>query len=164
MSATLVELLGVSVPKTWDGQSFAESLNEGSDEGRDYLVLSQGAWTCQRAVRWDNYILIQTMHDGYHLYDDLMLFDLVNDPHETDNLVAQRENVVKEGLSKLNDWYQQMMVDPARGKDPLLNVIEEGGPYHVRGQLKEYLSRLRETGRSDRADDLQLKYSRELQV
>jgi arylsulfatase A-like enzyme len=164
VSATLVELLGVSVPKTWDGQSFAESLNEGSDEGRDYLVLSQGAWTCQRAVRWDNYILIQTMHDGYHLYDDLMLFDLVNDPHETDNLVAQRENVVKEGLSKLNDWYQQMMVDPARGKDPLLNVIEEGGPYHVRGQLKEYLSRLRETGRSDRADDLQLKYSSELQV
>ena len=163
VSATLVELLGVSVPKTWDGQSFAESLNDGKDQGRDYLVLSQGAWTCQRAVRWDNHILIQTMHDGYHLYDDLMLFDLVNDPHEIDNLVAQRGNVVKEGLSKLNDWYQQMMVDPARGKDPLLNVIEEGGPYHVREQLKDYLLRLRETGRSESADELEAKYPDELQ-
>ena len=164
VSATIVELLGVRVPKEWDGESFAESLNDGKDQGRDYLVLSQGAWTCQRAVRWDDYILIQTLHDGYHLYDDIMLFDLVTDPHEINNLAGQKENVVEEGLSKLNDWYQKMMADPARGKDPLLNVIEEGGPYHVRGQLKEYLSRLRETGRSEPADQLAAKYSSELQV
>ena len=164
VSATIVELLGVRVPKEWDGESFAESLNDGKDQGRDYLVLSQGAWTCQRAVRWDDYILIQTLHDGYHLYDDIMLFDLVKDPHEINNLAGQKENVVEEGLSKLNDWYQKMMADPARGKDPLLNVIEEGGPYHVRGQLKEYLSRLRETDRSEPADQLAAKYSSELQV
>ena len=51
------------------------------------------------------------------------------------------------------------MVDAARGRDPLLNVIEEGGPYHVRhGQLDDYLVRLRETGRSKMADQLKEKY------
>ena len=158
VSATLIELLGGRVPQSWDGCSFAESLNQGKDQGREHLILSQGAWTCQRAVRWDDYILIQTLHDGYHLYDDIMLFDLSNDPHELNNLAGDYPSLVSIGESKLGRWYEEMMVDAARGRDPLLNVIEEGGPYHVRGQLDDYLVRLRETGRSKMADQLKEKY------
>ena len=160
MSATLIELLGARVPQSWDGCSFAESLNQGKDQGREHLILSQGAWTCQRAVRWDDYILIQTLHDGYHLYDDIMLFDLSNDPHELNNLAGDYPSLVSIGESKLGRWYEEMMVDAARGRDPLLNVIEEGGPYHVRGQLDDYLVRLRETGRSEMADQLEEKYGK----
>ena len=119
---------------------------------------SQGAWTCQRGVRWDDYILIQTLHDGYHLYDDLMLFDLSNDPHELKNLASDCASLVAIGESKLNRWHEEMMVDAARGRDPLQNVIEEGGPYHVRGQLENYLTRLRDTGRSELADRLKAKH------
>ncbi len=162
VSATILQLLGVRVPDSWDGQGFAESLNAGKDEGRDHLVVSQGAWTCQRGVRWENYMLIQTMHDGYHLYDDIMLFDLQTDPHELSNLADTLPDLRDQGLAKLATWHGAMMTDAARGRDPLANVIAEGGPYHVRGQLPEYLVRLRSTGREAYADALEEKYEAQL--
>lgn len=162
VAATLLELLGVKVPDTWDGQSFAESLNRGEDSGRPYLVLSQGAWTCQRGVRWDNYLLLHTLHDGYHCWDDVMVFDLAKDPHETTNIATQAVEVRDAGLAKLAEWHGEMMKAPARGRDPLQNVVNEGGPYHVRGQLPTYLARLRETGRSAYADALETKFGTEI--
>ena len=55
--------------------------------GRDHLVLSQGAWTCQRGVRFGRHLYLRTFHDGFHAaWPDEMLFDLVADPHEEDDL------------------------------------------------------------------------------
>tara|TARA_B100001964_G_scaffold136335_2_gene150451 strand:- start:7410 stop:8882 length:1473 start_codon:yes stop_codon:yes gene_type:complete len=158
LSATVLDLLDVKVPSSWDGISIKSDLQKGNDLGRDCLVVSQGAWTCQRSVRWQDYICIQSLHDGYHLFDDVMLFDLANDPHETDN-IAQSNTVARdEGLSLLGDWLGRMMQDAARGCDPLQNVINEGGPYHVKNQLKNYLSRLRDTDRHAFADALEQKF------
>jgi choline-sulfatase len=162
VSATLVELLGEKVPRGWDGVSFAESLRSGADAGRDHLIVSQGAWTCQRGVRFDNWILISTMHDGYHLFDDLMLFDLEVDPHEQVNRVDDRPEIVARGLTLLTHWYGEMAPHAARGRDPLANVVAEGGPYHVRGELPAYLERLKATGRADKAALLAEKYKHEL--
>ncbi|MFT4798019.1 MAG: arylsulfatase A-like enzyme [Candidatus Azotimanducaceae bacterium] len=167
VSATMLELLGQKVPGSWDGVSFADALRAGDKSkksGRSHLVVSQGAWTCQRGVRFDDYLLLQTLHDGYHLYDDMMLFDIRNDPHETRNLLSAQPEVVARGEQLLNTWYAEMMVDAARGRDPLLNVIAEGGPYHVRGQLKDYLRRLRSTDRHGFADALETKYASELSL
>jgi len=158
VSATLLELLGQKVPSQWDGVSFADDLMQGNDTGRSHLVVSQGAWTCQRAVRWEDYICIQTLHDGYHLYDDVMLFDLVSDEHETNNLATTHTDVRDRGLHLLATWHGEMMQDAARGRDPLTNVIREGGPYHIRGQLKDYLVRLRDTDRAAFADALEQKH------
>ena len=54
--ATVLELLGRKVPDTWDGESFARALKDGSDQGRDFLVVSQAAWACQRGVRFGDYL------------------------------------------------------------------------------------------------------------
>jgi arylsulfatase A-like enzyme len=162
VTATVLGLLGQKTPRSWDGVSFAESLKSGEDAGRDHLVVSQGAWTCQRGVRFDGWILIVTMHDGYHLFDDLMLFDLANDPHEQANLAAARPEIVGRGLALLNAWSVQMAPHAARGRDPLINVIAEGGPYHVRGELPAYLDRLRATGRLEKAAVLERKYAETL--
>lgn len=161
-TATLLELLGQKIPSKWDGESFATSLAAGEDKGRDHLVVSQGAWTCQRGVRWDQWICIQTLHDGYHLYDDVMLFDLAADPHETENLAATQTGMRDQGLALLGAWHGQMMADAARGRDPLAHVIEEGGPFHVKGELPAYLARLRATDRDAYADALEEKYANEL--
>jgi choline-sulfatase len=158
VAATLLELLGQSVPDSWDGQSFAASLNAGADSGRDHLVMSQGAWTCQRGVRFDDWLLISTLHDGYHLFDDVMLFDLKKDPFEQENVAAARADVAGQGLMLLGRWYSRMIPHAARGRDPLANVVLEGGPYHIRGQLPAYLERLRGTGRADQAALLAAKY------
>ena len=158
LSATMLDLLGQKVPRSWDGKSLKSDLTEGKDGGRSELIVSQGAWKCQRGVRFDQYIAIQTLHDGYHLYDDWMLFDLDADPNETNNLAQSEPAVLSRGQSLLNNWYADMMIQAARGRDPLLNVIAEGGPFHVRGQLNNYLRRLRDTGRQDFDDTLEAKY------
>lgn len=158
VTASLLELLGQKVPRGWDGVSFADGLKAGADVGRDHLVVSQGAWTCQRGVRFDDYMLIHTLHDGYHLYDEVMLFDLAADPHEQVNIAAARSDVADRGLRLLAAWRAEMAPEMARGRDPLENVVAEGGPYHVRGQLRGYLRRLRATDRANEAARLAAKH------
>jgi len=155
------------VPDAWDGQSFAGSLTDGRAVGHEYLVVSQGAWACQRAVRWDEYVLIRTYHDGLKQFAPVELYDVETDPHETTDLARDRPEVVREGLSLLDDWsssrLRETATDTAGGssagpqalEDPLWRVIAEGGPYHAKGHAESYAKRLRETGRATHADDVE---------
>jgi arylsulfatase A-like enzyme len=153
--ATLLALAGGTPSKIWDAQAFDFNV----DAGRDHLVVSQGAWTCQRSVRWDRWLLMRTYHDGYHLFPELMLFDLEADPHEQHDLTATQGEAVATGIDLLDAWHRDMLPDAARGRDPLMNVINEGGPFHVRGQLQSYLARLRATDREACARDLEDRYA-----
>ncbi|MBP9052151.1 MAG: sulfatase [Ilumatobacteraceae bacterium] len=155
IAATILELLGQRAPSRWDGQGFASSLRAGDDHGRDHLVVSQAAWACQRGVRFEHWIYINTRHDAYHLYPEEMLFDLAADPHEQHDVAGTQPVVLSRARSLLADWLAQQLPDAARGRDPHDNVMAEGGPYHVRGKLPAYAARLRATERSVLADLLE---------
>ncbi|MCB1685651.1 MAG: sulfatase, partial [Pseudomonadales bacterium] len=158
VSATLLDLLGQEVPDSWDGRSFAKALETGTDGGRDTLVLSQAAWTCQRGVRFDDWLYLNTRHDAFHLYPDHMLFNLRTDPHQQQDLAEQETDQLTHGQTLLAGWLAENIAGAARGRDPHDNVMKEGGPYHVRGQLPEYLKRLRATDRGDLAERLEAKW------
>jgi arylsulfatase A-like enzyme len=160
--ATVLELLERKVPDSWDGQSFAQSLREQQDRGRELLVVSQAAWACQRGVRFGDYLYLHTRHDAYHLWDNELLFDLKVDPHQQNNLAIASPGELVQGRDLLGHWLGDMIVDAARGRDPHDNVMREGGPYHVRGKLESYLQRLRKTERANLADQLAEKYPDEL--
>ncbi len=166
LAATLLELLGGPVPPGWDGRSFAPALRASAEQGRDTLVISQAAWTCQRAVRFQQggaeYLCVRTYHDGYHGYPDTMLFDLATDPHEQHDLASARPAVVHEGLARLERWLGEMMTSATHPADPIWMVLHEGGPKHVRGELPRYLDRLRATGRARWAELLSARHPREL--
>ncbi|MDA1076179.1 MAG: sulfatase [Proteobacteria bacterium] len=159
LSATLLGLLDQAVPDSWDGRSFATDLKAGADTGRETLVVSQAAWACQRGVRFDDWLYINTRHDAYHLYPDHMLFNLTDDPHQQHNLAASHDPQLTRGQGLLADWLAENIAGAARGRDPHDNVMLEGGPFHVRGQLPDYLKRLRSTGRADLAERLEEKWS-----
>ena len=182
LAATIVEYAGGDVPDRWDGRSFAGTLlgdgaqaedgqwddvGDSSDDGRDYLVLSHGAWACQRAIRWDDWLLLKTYHDGHkQILADVMLFDLSADPHETENLASERPDVVREGLSLLQQWHDDRMVEAAQGRrggnpdtprgvtDPMWEVLREGGPYHARRDIEPYAEHLESTERTEQAAEL----------
>jgi len=143
-AARMIELLGGTVPSNWDGRSAP----------RDHLVVSQGAWSCQRSVRFDDYLCIRSYHDGYHGFPEVMLFDVRRDPHEQHDLAPQRPDVVRRAMTMLEAWHDEMMRTATHPVDPMRTVLVEGGPLHARGQLPEYLKRLRETGRAEFADRL----------
>ncbi len=164
-AATLIELAGGQVPGNWDGEPFTQAFRSADSNGRDYLVLSQGCHVCQRAVRFDfegrSYVCIRSYHDGYKLYDDVMLFDLSNDPHEQHNLAIQQPGVAQAAMAYLADWHHTMMRTSDYQVDPLMTVLREGGPFHALVNLPDYLERLRSTGRNEQADRLAAIYTNE---
>ena len=161
LPATVLELVGGQQPAAWDGESFASALasdlSAGEKSGRDYLVISQGAWSCQRSVRWEKWLLIRTYHTGMKAFPAYMLFDIEADPHETTNLAGQRPDLVGEGLQKMDVWVGEQMYRSQRG-DPFWGVIAEGGPLHANVNSEDwagYLDRLRATGRESHAEMLE---------
>ncbi len=157
LTATLAELVGGEQPLSWDGSSFASDLQNTSDAGRDYLVLSQGAWSCQRSVRWQDYLLIRSYHTGLKDFPEYMLFNLKNDPHETKNLAQGQRELLNQGLQMMDAWLAEQMPKALRG-DPFWGVIAEGGPLHANEKSQvwqDYLARLRATGRAQHADRLE---------
>ncbi|MCW8129067.1 MAG: sulfatase [Planctomycetota bacterium] len=152
LAATLCEMFGGKKPEAWDGVSFAESLTRGADKGRPFLVLSQGAWSCQRSVRWGDHILIRTYHTGYKDYPSLMLFNLKDDPHEQHNLANARSDLVGEGLRMMDGWVAEQLRRSGQ-PDPLFDVIAEGGPLHAhKDDLENFCGYLRRTGRVEHAE------------
>lgn len=149
VAATIIEGVGGYVPKFWDGRSFFEEIEKGEVFGREFLVLSQNAWSCQRTVRFDNWTLIKTYHTGLKNFPEIMLFDYKNDFHMIKNLADDKPHIVAKGLHYLNKWYIKMMETVPDGKDPMDTVIEEGGPYHSRHGLKAYLRWLKKSERED---------------
>ena len=154
LTPTVVDLLSGPVPETWDGKSYAAPLREGRSIGRDFLVLSQCAWTCQRAVRFEEWLMIKTYHDAFMNIAPIMLFDVEADPHESCDLAPERPDIVARGSSLLDRWHAHMMKSPDVHTDPMQTVMAEGGPYHPKGKLEEYCRRLEATGRRWAAEKL----------
>ena len=88
----------------WDAEVCADDLKQGVTAGRPYLVLSHCVWSVQRSVRFDDYIFIRTYHPGLKNLPSYMLFDVKNDPHETNNLADERPDLVGKALSMLDEW------------------------------------------------------------
>lgn len=160
LGPTLVELAGGKVSPRWDGQSFLPALLERKSCGRPYLVLTQAAWSVQRAVRFDDYLLIRTYHDGLKDFPDFMLFDVKHDPHETTNLADERPDLVGKGMVLLDQWVTEQMLKADSPIDPIWQVIHEGGPYHTRGKYSAFVKKLREQGRNEAADRLEKRHQK----
>jgi choline-sulfatase len=165
-AATLIEMLGGQVPGNWDGQPFTDAFRSGESLGRDFLVVSQGAWACQRSVRFNHageaYLCLRTYHDGYKMLEPLMLFNLTHDPHEQFDLAAQRPDLSATAMRMLADWEREMMLTSRTNVDPMMTVLREGGPHHTRGFLPAYLERLKATGRAQHAERLAKLYPDEV--
>jgi len=167
MAPTMMELLDRKACPIWDGASYAGVLR-GTDlsPARDEVIISQCAHVCQRSVRWDRWLYVRTYHCGFHLFPDEMMFDVVADPYQQNDVAGTETAAVREGAWRLQRWHSQQMAKmPQDKQDPLWTVIEEGGPFHARHDAKDsplpkYIERLEATGRSDGAEALRQKYAK----
>ena len=159
---TMADLLAVEKSEKWDGSSYAETILKGEDTGRESLVLSQLAHVCQRSARFEDWLYIRTYHDGWHLFDDEMLFHLKDDPYEQRDLKLKHPEICAKGAKIILDWQDHMMRSSSSPVDPLWTVLQEGGPFHAKGHLENYLTRLENTKRSEGAAKLRAKYKNTL--
>lgn len=155
---TMAELLSVPASDYWDGQSFAETIRSGKPCGRNELILSQMAHVCQRSVRFGSWLYMRTYHDGFHLFDREMLFNVEEDPYEQHDVKAEHPDVCNDAAHRLLNWTDEMMNVSRYDVDPLWTVMKERGPFHTWDQLPAYLERLEKTGRSEGAQELRRRH------
>ncbi len=157
---TVTDLLGVSVGPNYryDGVSYADTIRTGEQSGRENVVLTQCAHVCQRSARFGDYIYIRTVHGGGHLFEDEMLFNVKEDPHQLHNIVRERPDLAAQGAKIILDWVDEMMKVSIYDTDPMWTVMREGGPEHARGEIGAYMKRLEGTARDYGVKALAEKY------
>lgn len=155
--ATLTDLVGLKVPSDWDGATFLPALKGEHWQGRDYLVMDHGLYTCQRAVRDEKWYFIRTYHAGLYRFDEVTLYDMENDPNQTVNVASRYPEIVKEMDHRILEWQQFNLAKPEHRPDPLQLVVETGPWKYV--TLEGWMERLRKEGREDAAQYFANKYS-----
>lgn len=160
LAPTMADLLQVKPSKDWDGESMKKIILAGESQGRDSLVLSQMAHVCQRSARFGDWLYIRTVHDGFHLFDREMLFNVKEDPHEQRDVKEEYPELCARGAKIILDWHDKAMSESRYTQDPMWTVLKENGPYHTWDELENYLKRLEATGRSEGAQRLRERYLR----
>jgi choline-sulfatase len=82
---------------------------------------------------------------------------------EKDNLAEANPELCNRALRYLNEWHDTMMANSASGVDPLWTVMQEGGPFHARGNLKDFVKRLEASGRGHAVPELKRRHPQEFE-
>ncbi|WP_130859083.1 sulfatase family protein [Gracilibacillus phocaeensis] len=146
--ATICDLLGISVPKKWDGCSFAGLISDSEAyTPREFLVWDHALYSVGRSVRTDKWLLMRTYHPGVVPLEPVELYDMKNDPYMTNNLAPSQPDIVKDLDHLLMEWWHEQVGQPGSAPDPL-PLIVESGPYKYI-QEQQWADNLREVGRED---------------
>jgi arylsulfatase A-like enzyme len=154
LAPTVLELAGLEVPEHWDGISFAPAIRGEDFNARDHLIVGTGIYSFQRAVRTSRYRLIRTIHPGLYPYDPLYLFDMQADPGQTQNIAAQRPDVVAELDHLLLEWLWRYTTGPAGVRDPFQEQLQAGFTPDLYCSRQTIEARLTALGRDDQLADL----------
>lgn len=142
----------------FDGVSYADTILKGEDSSKENIVLTQCCHVCQRSARFDDYIYIRTIHGGFHLFPEEMLFNVKKDPHQLNNIADKHPDLCEKGAKIILDWVDEMMKKSDYAIDPMWTVMREGGPEHCRGALEGYIERLKGTQREYGIELLEKQY------
>lgn len=157
--ATMTDMVGLPVPEGWDGRSFLPALKGEAWPGRDHLVMDHALYACQRAVRDRKWYYMRTYHEGLYRYDPVALYDMENDPYQTQNVAGEHPEIVREMDHRLMNWLHEHAGKPGGRTDPLHKVIRTGPFKYV--TVSQWIKRLRAEGYREDAEALAAKYSGE---
>lgn len=158
LGPTLCDLLGLSVPSGWQGESFADAVRGDEVRGRDHLIMGQGAHTYQRAVRTRDHLYVRTLHPGNFKAEWESLFDVSRDRFLTRNLIEEEPAIADAARARLSEWWHDHAGVPGALPDPMQATLDQG-PYCY-SRPYDYLQHLRATGRKHQASDLEQRLGR----
>ena len=115
---TICDLINIPIPSSVDGESFFRQISNPDKPHHDYILTSYKSY--QRAIRDKRYKLIKYNVKGTK---NQQLFDLLNDPFETTNLMntdslkstlTLLEDALTKQLEKYNDtvWNNDNYIEP----------------------------------------------------
>jgi len=158
LGPTLCDLLGLPMPRRWDGRSFAAALRGEEFAGWPFQVWDHGIYTLTRTVRTPDWLMMRVLHPGLYPYDKpVFLHDMRTDPKQTTNVAADRPDVVGELAALMEQWRQEH-IQKGGGPDPMEQMVPQGPfLYYAPEQMFERLER---TGRAERVPELKARLNR----
>src|SRR5690625_3611576 len=154
--ATITDLVGLDIPSGWDGKSFLPVLQGKDQTNREYLVMDHALYACQRAVRTEKWYLLRTYHPGLYNFEPIALYDMENDPYQTQDVSKEHPNVVKELNQYLMEWEFENKSYPVNFTDPLMEVVKTGPWKYV--TVAGWVNHLRNNDWNKEANELEKKY------
>lgn len=101
---TLLELSNLDVPEKIDGNSLLPLLEE-KGQGRDYVVTNTDSTVIQRMYIKDDYAYVHTPQKPVRKYiNEFELFDLQEDPDQTEDISEESEKILSQYRLELSDW------------------------------------------------------------
>lgn len=154
--ATLMDLLGIEPPPLWDAQSLAPVFHGEPSAGRPFLVYGCGIFALQRAVRTRDHAFVRTFHPGCSPLDDVYLFDVQSDPHQTLNIVDDHPQLRAEMERLYADWWHGWCTGP----DAVIDPVHIQTPTFSYFPVQDMEQRLEYVGRADQLVDLRARHKR----
>jgi arylsulfatase A-like enzyme len=119
LAPTLLEAAGIEVPMEMDGESLLPLLTgESAHGGREKAYCCECTWQAKWCVRTSRYKLIVDRDDSSD-GPPRELYDLVEDPGETSNLVDSRPGVARELEEDLEEWIATRLAELGQTEDPI---------------------------------------------
>ena len=118
VSSTILNFANIEIPTGYHSIPITQ-LMESSTEGRGFVVCDHGHFTAQRSIITSDWKLNRTWHNGFWRFADTELFNIKNDPAETENLASQNSQLVLELMKKIRDWTNEFCSDKV---DPLAAI------------------------------------------
>lgn len=111
-------------PPGLDGRSLWPSLRGTADGTRDAVHLSECAWQAARGIVTERHKLIVNYDSGLFDRPRRELYDLANDPAETENLASEQIGLADRLEARIAAWVSGKL---AGGEDPMFRQLELAG-------------------------------------
>jgi len=110
--ATILDLLGIPIPESFDGRSCVPLITGERDSIRDYTFSTGPAWSAVRGRHGGNgnlyKLVIQTGTRQSQRLEKPLLFNVTRDPGELENLYEKESKIVEELRERFYDWKRRI--------------------------------------------------------
>jgi arylsulfatase A-like enzyme len=120
IAPTILQAASIPVPEAMDGEGFWPLLSgRQSSGGRSKIISLEGTLQAKWCLRTDEFKFILAREPDFYGTPARELYDLVQDPGETHNLVEERRDIAAQMEAELEAWIARQLRQSGRKEDPL---------------------------------------------
>ncbi len=120
LAPTLLHAVGAPVPPTMEGKPLWEMATGQTEAGGwEKIVACECTWQAKWALRTETAKFILSREPDFHNTPLRELYDLTNDPNETQNLAISRWQQAQDMETELEAWIAVELAKTGRPEDPL---------------------------------------------